>query len=496
MKTAMGNGVSALLSFQKAMSVESHNVANTKSTSYKADKVSFADMFYSQSIGLGVSMNTPVKDFSQGSLLPTNHEYDFAIDGEGFFQMKDPLNPEQTFYSRAGKFKSDKTNHLVDSNGMQVLGMVPKVTGDVITSEHTKNIASRVINVDGKITTFNIYSTNYQASAIAKGATGESGNNFKNVDANLNDIEELIYAYNNALKLYSITPEAGDPAQVTKAQSVIEFSKVRGEGNLYTPEVLINGIKIQQNFEGSVENTLKEFSNKINQLAGITSSVDVTTGELTVTSMIPGEKLAVSQAKLNNNNMVIKKISDDGGSGKALVDQIYAELQTAMAKVDAEIVKNESSITQPKSGETLTLEPLVLDLHALGMNSTLYEKIVSGDIEKIASYPGIESEDGYLYLKDGDAKFLIGKIAPVTFSDKTQLKPEGDSLYTLSDKKITPVYVENMSIVKGGYLENSNVDISEQLVDLLVYQKAFEANSKSISTSDEMIKTALALKTK
>ncbi len=108
MKTAMGNGVSALLSMQKAMGVESNNAANTSSISFKADRVSFADMFYSNSVGLGVDMNTPTKDFSQGGLLPTNSEYDFAIVGEGFFQLQDPLNPGQMLYSRAGQFKSDK----------------------------------------------------------------------------------------------------------------------------------------------------------------------------------------------------------------------------------------------------------------------------------------------------------------------------------------------------------------------------------------------------
>ena len=496
MKTAMGNGVSALLSFQKAMAVESHNASNTKSTSYKADTVSFSDMFYSNSVGLGVTMNDPVKDFGQGGIVPTGSEYDFAIDGEGFFQMQDPLNPDQMIFTRAGQFKSDKFNYLSDLNGLRVMGMTATVSGDVITSDYTKNIATQVVNGATAVTSINTYTSDYETAAKTKGPTGVSGTNYKTADSNIADIEATITAYKAALKQYSITEDAGVAGDVSKAQSTVTFPILPADDEKYTVEILINGTKIQQSYEDSVENTLKLFSDKINELGGITSSVDTTTGLLTIDSMVSGQKMVVSQAKLNDNTQAITETSEEGGTGKALLDQIYTELQAVIANVDALVASNESTITRPQSGESPEVEPLLLDLHELGMNSTLYEKLLSGDPEKVAAYPGIESDDGYLYLSDGDAKFLIGKLAPVTFSDMTQLKPEGDSVYTLNDSDMVPVYVENLASVVGGYLENSNVDISEQLVDLLTYQKAFEANSKSISTSDEMMKTALALKTK
>lgn len=494
MKTAMGNGTSALLAMQKAMAVESHNAANTKSVSYKADTVSFADMFYSNSVGLGVTMNTPIKDYSQGGLVPTNSEYDFALDGEGFFQLQDPLNPDQMLYSRAGQFKSDKFNYLSDINGMRVLGMVPTVSGDIITSEHTQNIASIVVNGETAMTSINVYTDDYEKAARIKGPTGVSGTNYKTVGANIGDIEATITAYNTALKAYSITEDEGVASEVQKAQSSVTFPIIDASDGKYTLEIFINGIKLQQNFDESVAKTLNEFSDQINQLSGVTSSVNTTTGELVIDSMVSGETLSVRQAKLNGNAQAVTEVIEEGGTGKALLDQIYSELQAVLANVDGKIAKNESMITRPESGSAPTVSTLKLDLNELGMNSTLYEKLLSGDPEKVASYPGIESNDGYLYLSDGDAKFLIGKLAPITFSDKTLLKPEGDSVYTLSDSEVTPVYVENLAKVVGGYLEYSNVDISEQLVDLLVYQKAFEANSKSISTSDEMMKTALALK--
>ena len=59
---------------------------------------------------------------------------------------------------------------------------------------------------------------------------------------------------------------------------------------------------------------------------------------------------------------------------------------------------------------------------------------------------------------------------------------------------MVPIFIDGNADVVGGYLEESNVDLSKELVNILTFQKAFEANSKSITTSDELLKTALALK--
>ncbi len=136
MLQSMSNGTSALTAFQEALNVQSNNAANTKTMAFKSDSVSFSDMMYNNSqVGFGTSMDTPRKSFEQGSLTPTNSEYDFAIDGEGFFSVQDPANPSREYFTRAGSFKSDKENFLADNNGMQILGIKPTVTGDIIPSD-------------------------------------------------------------------------------------------------------------------------------------------------------------------------------------------------------------------------------------------------------------------------------------------------------------------------------------------------------------------------
>ncbi len=519
METSISNGVSALLSFQTALDVEANNAANIKSTAFKTDTISFADMFYEKQVGYGVSTNTPIKDFSQGQLVPTNSDYDFAIEGEGFFTLQHPEQAEKIFYSRAGQFKSDKDNYLVDPNGMIVMGIKPTVSGDVITSRHTNNVATSVIDTGDSTVSINTYISQYSTSTAKVGSTGSSGDRLKTEGANNTDIEELIYEYNNALKAFSINPVEGE--DISKAQASVTYPLSQTIVNeQYTLEVVVDGVKFQQNYEESAEKTLQLLSDKVNQLAGVISFSDTTTGELTIESMIPGKNLSVTQARANNSNLFINQISQESGSGQKLIDGIYSELQAlvntinnklesdnASLPVDEQLsveelenlkihlATNRSEIRDLSSGDQVNFEPMVLDLNQLGMNSTLYEKLVNGDVTTVAAYPGITSEDGKLYLTDGDARFLVGMLVPVDLSDKTILNPEGDNLYSNTDNSIVPFYIENMAKVYGGYLENSNVDLSKELVNILAFQKAFEANSKSITTSDEMMQTALGLKT-
>jgi len=493
MITSMSNGVTALTAFQQALNVQSNNTANTKTLAFKSDRVSFSDMFYNSSeVGYGVNMNTPEKNFRSGPITPTEIGYDFAIAGDGFFTVQDPANPTRPYYTRAGHFKNDKDNFLADNNGMQVMGMKPVVTGDIISAEYEKNVASHVIDTGTEVFSINTYVTDYAKAAKLTGDTGVSGQNYKTVGSNTSDIEALMSAYDSALKVYATNPQEGVDAQ--KYSNEVSFPLITPENDEYTVEVLVNGIKFQQSFEESVEKTLQLLSDKLNFNAGITSSVDTTTGIMTIESMIPGKQTSVSQAKLNNNSVPMEEITTESGSGQKLADAIYAELKTLIESIGGKVATNKSTISNPTSGGSLSFEPIKLDLNELGMNSTLYEKLLSGDPDAIASYPGIESEDGNIFLIDGEARFLVGKIVPVTFTNKGQLRPEGDNLYTKGNASVQPIYYEGNAEVLGGYLEESNVDLSEELVNILTFQKAFEANSKSITTSDELLKTALALK--
>jgi flagellar hook protein FlgE len=533
----MYTGAAGLLSFQQGINVESNNVANVNTVGFKSDTVSFNDLMYQKGVGKGTTTNDVFKNFTQGSLKPSNSSYDFAIAGEGFFTLQDPETPDKLFYTRTGQFSTNNENFLTNSTGLIVMGMRPDVTGDIITSEYEKSITSTLVNEETSTYTLNTYTTDYftnskeiqsvmdniDAIDAVNNATATqeqqdiidnnpslmtnytkyntevlalqnatTGNNKKSINSILNDIDKVITSYSNALKSFALNPAEGTAS--TKQETSVTFPLIIDADGLYTLELFVNGVKVQQGFDTSMANSLNLFSDKINELPGITSNVDTATGELIISSLVSGEKMTISKPKLNDDTLAITEIEVATGSGQSLVDALYVDLEEALAKLGATAASNKSEITDIATATTPAFDTIVLDLNELGLSSVLSERIANGDPTAIASYPDIESEDGNLYLTDGDARFLVGRLLPVAFTNVSGLSPEGDNIYTQSTDQKDPIYLEGAATVEGRFLENSNINLSETLVNLMVWQKAFDANSKTVSTSDELLKTALALK--
>ena len=85
-------------------------------------------------------------------------------------------------------------------------------------------------------------------------------------------------------------------------------------------------------------------------------------------------------------------------------------------------------------------------------------------------------------------------FSTAAFNDEQSLNPEGGNLYSTSIGGSTPIDASKFNSVVGSSLELSNSKFAENLSNMLVYQRAFGANSKSLTTSDELLKTAIQLK--
>ncbi|MEA3513093.1 MAG: flagellar hook-basal body complex protein [Campylobacterota bacterium] len=106
-------------------------------------------------------------------------------------------------------------------------------------------------------------------------------------------------------------------------------------------------------------------------------------------------------------------------------------------------------------------------------------------------------ESGLITMQQDGALFAIGQVAIAQFTDNRGLDPQGDNLLketTRSGSALFNVNNERTAIIKGGTLELSTSELSESLVNLMVFQRAFEANAKSITTADQILTTLIQLK--
>lgn len=104
---------------------------------------------------------------------------------------------------------------------------------------------------------------------------------------------------------------------------------------------------------------------------------------------------------------------------------------------------------------------------------------------------------GLIMMKQDDAFFAVGQVAIALFNNNRGLEPAGDNLLSKTNESGEPIYNLNnrkTASVEGKTLELSKAELSESLVNLMVFQRAFEANAKSITTSDEILNTLINLK--
>ncbi len=109
--------------------------------------------------------------------------------------------------------------------------------------------------------------------------------------------------------------------------------------------------------------------------------------------------------------------------------------------------------------------------------------------------------DGALAYKGADGNYILTgqSVALYQFNNPKGLIKTGDSLFSATDASGVPLNEATTAGIKRstiaqGYLEGSNVNVADEMVNLIVAQRAYELNSKAITTSDTMLEQANNLK--
>ena len=123
------------------LSVISDNIANVNTVGFKSERANFEDLIAHSlttsangnpkniEIGGGTFVGSTVKDFSQGTFMNTNNPTDLALDGGGFFMVKDKEGV--TYYTRNGQFRLDANGNLVNMLGMNAQGWTLDNNGNI-----------------------------------------------------------------------------------------------------------------------------------------------------------------------------------------------------------------------------------------------------------------------------------------------------------------------------------------------------------------------------
>jgi len=481
------NGYTGINTYERALSAESNNTTNTNTPGYKSTDVRFEDVMYSANgTGNGTQIENVYKRFHQGDIKVTGHTYDVGIEGPGYFMVTEPTTNER-YYSRAGNFQLGADGLLQTPDGLHVQGITPPPATVITTNPdytqlskiHERFIASETIGNNDFIQTINTRVSDYTKSAQDSGVKGEG---FKTASSKIVDIEALVADYKDKLALYrSTSTEASTPSQVQITS--LDYRSYLNELNNETDVVKINidNTEIRQQFDTDIDTTMRQLADKISAIKGLKGIVDPNNlGTIRVESMIPGKEVTITDAAVNNRSALIYQVQNQSiGTGYGVVESSRNALKNAVEAAGAEFIDITNTIPLTNQ-ETLAVNDIQMKLANLNLSEYTFGTVTI--------------DEGIVYLSDSDNKFLVGKIQTAFFRNDQGLIAEGDNLYSASPEAGTAQYAGRINTLHSNSLEVSNTNNSDSMVNLLTYQKAFEANSKSISTADELLRTAINLR--
>ena len=508
--------------------------------------------------GKGVQTQTISKQFEQGNIVQSGVGIDVAIEGKGFFVVKSRENPNEIYYTRAGNLVQAKDGFLVTQDDYKIQGLVPqsKITTTtnpldmMFTDEYTKSLVSSNIN-SGSGTVYNI---NAKASDYVSSSKDDDilkkGDGYKTSQNKINDIEALkadyieklnkflmdqsttntpsisqksqidfssnlssLQATDNTIsvtidnKTYSVKFDVNSTINDEEMQKLYDFLDTNGKAkyNLVDP----NSIQSQANIDAmptttpqeildkataqalrddqinsytnanSLINAMKDLSDKISSKEGMSSSVK--DGTLVIDTLIAGGSFNISDIKLNDTNFSSTKLQEAvKGSGLAMVDSARDALKNAVENADGKFLQITNVLEYGNLG-------------VIGENDINVRLDELGISDKSTADISI-SDDGFVFVKSQGHSFLVGRLSTAGFRNEQGLEPMGGNLFQQSQYSGNPFNSDTMNIIRGGALERANIDYGSTLTQIMVYQKAFEASSKSITTSDEFLQTAIQMK--
>lgn len=508
--------------------------------------------------GKGVQTQTISKQFEQGNIVQSGVGIDVAIEGKGFFVVKSRENPNEIYYTRAGNLVQAKDGFLVTQDDYKIQGLVPqsKITTTtnpldmIFTDEYTKSLVSSNIN-SGSGTVYNI---NAKASDYVSSSKDDDllkkGDGYKTSQNKINDIEALkadyveklnkflmnqttqdissvsqksqidfssnlssLQATDNTIsvtidnKTYSVKFDVNSTINNEEMQKLYDFLDTNGKAkyNLVDP----NSIQSQANIDAmptttpqeildkataqtlrdnqinsytnanSLINAMKDLSDKISSKEGMSSSVK--DGTLVIDTLIAGGSFNISDIKLNDTNFSSTKLQEAvKGSGLAMVDSARDALKNAVENADGKFLQITNVLEYGNLG-------------VIGENDINVRLDELGISDKSTADISI-SDDGFVFVKSQGHSFLVGRLSTAGFRNEQGLEPMGGNLFQASQYSGNAFNSDTMNIIRGGALERANIDYGSTLTQIMVYQKAFEASSKSITTSDEFLQTAIQMK--
>jgi len=484
-----GQGLSGLNAASQQLDVIGNNISNAGTVGFKAASVSFADVYANSRVGLGVQLASINQRFSIGTVTGTGGQFDMAIDGaKGMFRVVDASG--NVMYTRNGQFLADKDNYIVNAQGYRLTGygvtgtdvapikvplgsLAPQATTALTTKTNlnanapvveTPETLGKVVLDDGTTATTyyfkddgagnlswvdaegvaaaapaaGAYSTGAPATTINIGVTGQPG-----------------------AGEYPFSATGGNVAYVAAAP--IPFDPAKPDSYTHSLPITVydslgNGHQVMQYF-------VKKAATGTDSTWEVHYTVDGSTAKIAAPAGAVSTLTFDSAGRLKTGDQVTLDISNPGGTASPAADM---------------------SLTINYAGSTQFGGDFSPNFTANGFATGEYAGMsIGSDGSVVANYT------------NGQA-MVMGYVALADFNNLQGLRSVGGNAWVETAASGQPILgrpgTNSLATLKGQAVEESNVDMSQELVNMIIAQRTYQANAQTIKTQDQVLQTLINIR--
>ncbi len=518
-------GLSGLNGAAKSLDVIGNNIANASTVGFKGSQAQFADV-YANSLngaggnqaGIGSKVSQIAQQFTQGNVESSNNPLDIAINGAGFFRTS--INGTAQ-YSRNGQFSLDKNGYMVNAQSAKLTGYLADQSGKILAGSPVPI----VIN-----------------TADLKPVATSKVDTLMNLDSrSLNPVKTPFDAtdpttYNKQVPV-DVYDTLGNP-------HVMSTFYVRAGPSTWDVYVANDGTEIS----GQAVAAASLDKNTPEGAAALAQAAIVPFDPVAYASLAYAATNAVATAQLNSAVPPIDPAAQDAallaastvagnevGATKESIDKALAAVVTVPGRAvgrlifDSNGVMSKSAMDQYALDQTAAGNPNVYNplntipftvplplFPATGATSPLSVQMNFTGTTQYGSTTSVNkiTQDGYTaghlarFSAGADGVILgqysngqshaLAQVILANFANPNGLSPLGNNAWAESSTSGVPLIGEpnsgSLGVLQSSAVENSNVDLTAELVNMITAQRVYQANAQTIKTQDSVLQTLVNLR--
>ena len=494
-------GLSGLHASANDLDVIGNNIANANTTGFKQSTAQFADVYANtiatsvgNQIGLGAALSTVQQDFAQGTINTTGQALDVAINGNGFFQMS---NNGTVTYSRNGVFQLNNQGNITDASGNELMGYAAGPNG-VINSAQTVPLQVPTTNIAPVATSTVTAQLNLNAQdpvmvgvptvAVTAGVNNGSVAITNNTAGTNADSYTISFP---TATTYQVTDTT--TGQVTNGTYTAGSSVPLGSGQTFTPTAV------------AAADAYTITANPTAFNANNSATYDYSTSVTAYDSLGGSVQVNMYFARTGSGTWNVYAGSPSGGAnliGAATFNTAGQLIGTTVPgpPVAPTATVGSFPLTVPTTDGSANPLQLTLDIAGTtqygstdGVNNLTQNGYASGTLSNFSIGANGTITGNY----SNGQTMTLGQIVLANFNNPNGLLNLGGNQFQVTAAsgvaQIATPGSTNHGTLTGGALEASNVDLTNQLVDLITAQRNYQANAQTIKTQQTVDQTLLQM---